>query len=194
MLRPLYDRTLALSGHKNADYALALISFIESSFFPVPPDVMLIPMVLAQRARAWMLAAICTLASAAGAVLGYAIGYFLWDTVGQSLVGVYGGQAAFDRFTGFYDSWGVWIVVAAAISFLPFKVATSASGVAGLAFVPFVLASLFGRAVRFFLVAGLVYAFGPQVRFYIERYFGPLSLAAIGLVLVGFIAMAGLGQ
>lgn len=194
MLRWLYDKTLALAAHKHADSALVGVSFIESSFFPIPPDVMLIPMVLAQRARAWVLAGLCTLASVAGAALGYVIGRFLWDALGQPIVALYGGDAAFTRFTGFYDEWGAWIIVAAAISFLPFKVATIASGAVGFAFVPFMLASFLGRAIRFYLVAGLVFWFGPQIQRFIDRYFGIVSFAALTLLLLGFILIAGVGQ
>ena len=132
MLRRLYDWTLALAAHKRAEWALGGISFIESSFFPIPPDLMLIPMVLADRLKAWRLAFICTLASALGALFGYAIGLVFWETVGQPIIAFYNAGGAFDRFVSFYDSWGIWIVLAAAISFLPFKVATIASGVAGL--------------------------------------------------------------
>lgn len=189
MLRRLYDFTLDLSAHRHAGWGLGVVSFIESSFFPIPPDLMLIPMVLAERSKAWVYAAICTLASVAGAVLGYYIGYALWETVGQPVIAFYNGQAAFEKFTGFYDVWGVWIVLAAAISFLPYKVATIASGVAGLALGPFLLASLAGRGIRFFAVAGLIYFFGPQIRTLIDRYFNILSLAFVALLLLGFLAL-----
>lgn len=189
MLRRLYDLTLDLSAHRHAGWGLGVVSFIESSFFPIPPDLMLIPMVLAERSKAWVYAAICTLASVAGAVLGYYIGYALWETVGQPVITFYNGQAAFEKFTGFYDVWGVWIVFAAAISFLPYKVATIASGVAGLALGPFLLASLAGRGIRFFAVAGLIYFFGPQIRTLIDRYFNILSLAFVALLLLGFLAL-----
>ena len=189
MLRRLYDFTLDLSAHRHAGWGLGVVSFIESSFFPIPPDLMLIPMVLAERSKAWIYAAICTLASVAGAVLGYYIGYALWETVGQPVIAFYNGQAAFEKFTGFYDVWGVWIVLAAAISFLPYKVATIASGVAGLALGPFLLASLAGRGIRFFAVAGLIYFFGPQIRTLIDRYFNILSLAFVALLLLGFLAL-----
>lgn len=193
MLRTLYDRTLALSAHRHAGWGLAFVSFIESSVFPIPPDVLLIPMVLAERARAWLYAAICTLASVAGALLGYFIGYALWETIGQPIIAFYNGAAAFDKFTEFYALWGGWIVLAAAISFLPYKVATIASGVAGLALGPFMLASLIGRGIRFFAVAALMYYFGPQMRALIERYFNLLSLAFVGLLLLGFILMGAAG-
>lgn len=189
MLRRLYDWTLALAGHRHAGGWLAVISFIESSVFPIPPDIMLIPMVLAQRAKAWAYALICTLASVLGALLGYLIGYALWESLGQPIINFYNGAAAFDKFTGFYDQWGIWIVLAAAISFLPYKVATIASGVAGHAIVPFILASIAGRGIRFFAVAGLVYFFGPQIRALIDRYFNILSLGFVALLLLGFLAL-----
>lgn len=187
MLRRLYDHTLALAGHRHAGGWLAGVSFIESAVFPIPPDIMLIPMVLAERSKAWRYALICTLASVMGALLGYAIGYALWESVGQPIIAFYNGASAFDKFTGFYDQWGAWIVLAAAISFLPYKVATIASGVAGLALVPFLLASIAGRGIRFFAVAGLIYFFGPQIRQLIDRYFNILSLAFVALLLVGFL-------
>ncbi len=193
MLRRLYDWTLALSGHRRAGWALGGISFIESAFFPIPPDLMLVPMVLANRAKAWQLAFICTLASALGALMGYAIGYVFWETIGQPIIGFYNADAAFQRFVTFYDAWGIWIVLAAAISFLPFKVATIASGVAGLAIVPFFLTGLIGRAIRFFAVAALIYYFGPQMRRLIDRYFNILSIAFIALLVLGFYLIGAAG-
>lgn len=192
MLRRLYDWTLALAGHRHAGGWLAAVSFIESSVFPIPPDIMLIPMVLAERTKAWAYALICTMASVLGALLGYFIGYALWESLGQPIIDFYNGAAAFDKFTGFYDQWGIWIVLAAAISFLPYKVATIASGVAGLALVPFILASIAGRGIRFFAVAGLIYFFGPQIRVLIDRYFNILSLAFVALLLLGFLLIGAL--
>ncbi len=189
MLRRLYDFTLHLSGHRHAAWGLGAVSFIESSVFPIPPDLMLIPMVMAKRSKAWLYALICTLASVAGAVLGYVIGYALWESLGQPIIAFYNGTEAFDKFTSFYDIWGVWIVLAAAISFLPYKVATIASGVAGLALAPFLIAGLVGRGLRFFAVAALIYYFGPQIRQLIDRYFNILSFAFIALLLLGFILL-----
>lgn len=189
MFRRLYDWTLALSAHRRAGWALGGVSFIESAFFPIPPDLMLIPMVLADRTRAWRWAFICTLASALGALLGYAIGFLFWEWIGQPIIAFYNGAAAFDRFVAFYDVWGIWIVLAAAISFLPFKVATIASGVAGLAIAPFFFVSLIGRGIRFFAVAALIYYFGPQIRRLIDRYFGILSFIFVGLLLLGFLLL-----
>ena len=193
MLRKIYDKTIDLSGHRHAAWGLAGVSFAESSVFPIPPDVMLIPMVLADRASAWRHALICTLASVAGAALGYAIGVFLWDAVGAPIIGFYGAEAAFETFTSFYELWGVWIVLAAAISFLPFKVATLASGLTGLSFIPFIIASLIGRAIRFYAVAALVYFFGAQIRFFIDRYFNLLSFLLVGFIIL-FVAIMEYGQ
>ena len=184
MLRKIYDETIALSRHRHAGWGLAGVSFLESSVFPVPPDVMLIPMVLADRAKAWQHALVCTLASVAGAALGYAIGLYLWDVIGAPTFAFYGAEAAFEKFQNVYAEWGIWIVLAAAISFLPFKVATIASGALGLAFLPFLLTSLIGRAIRFFLVAGLVYAFGEKIERFIDRYFNILSIAAVLVIML----------
>ena len=193
MLRKIYDKTIDLSGHRHAAWGLAGVSFAESSVFPIPPDVMLIPMVLADRTSAWRNALICTLASVAGAALGYAIGVFLWDTVGAPIVALYGAEEAFETFTSFYELWGVWIVLAAAISFLPFKVATLASGLTGLSFIPFIIASLIGRTIRFYAVAALVYFFGAQIRFFIDRYFNLLSFLLVGFIIL-FVAIMEYGQ
>ena len=193
MLRKIYDKTIDLSGHRHAAWGLAGVSFAESSVFPIPPDVMLIPMVLADRTSAWRNSLICTLASVAGAALGYAIGVFLWDTVGAPIVAFYGAEEAFETFTSFYELWGVWIVLAAAISFLPFKVATLASGLTGLSFIPFIIASLIGRAIRFYAVAALVYFFGAQIRFFIDRYFSLLSFLLVGFIIL-FVAIMEYGQ
>ena len=187
--RTVSERTLGISGHRRGPWALAGVSFAERSFFPVPPDVMLVPMILAARAKAWRYAFICTLASVLGALLGYAIGHVFWEAIGQPIVAFYNGSAAFDRFTVFYDDWGVWIVLAAAISFLPFKVATIASGASGLALLPFLLASLAGRGIRFFGVAALVYYFGPNIQKFIDRYFNILSLTFVVLLLGGFLLL-----
>jgi membrane protein YqaA with SNARE-associated domain len=192
LFRKIYEATLRLAAHRRATWALAAVSFAESSVFPVPPDVMLIPMVLAERAKAWRLAFICTIASVLGAGLGYAIGFVFWETIGQPVIAFYNGEAAFARFSAFYDGWGVWIVLAAAISFLPFKVATIASGVSGLALLPFLLTSLIGRAIRFFGVAALVYYFGPNMQYVIDRYFNVLTLIFIALLLGGFWLMGAL--
>lgn len=189
MLRKIYHKTIALSGHRHASWGLAGVSFMESSFFPIPPDVMLVPMVLANRAQAWRHALVCTLASVAGAAFGYLMGMFLWDGFGAPMIAFYRAEAAFQLFEEFYAAWGIWIILAAAISFLPFKVATIASGALGLAFLPFLLTSLLGRAIRFFAVAALVYYFGPQTQRFVERYFNIVSFGVILLLIIAAIWM-----
>ncbi len=189
----LSERVLALCAHRHAVRWLAGVSFIESSIFPIPPDVMLVPMVLADRTHAWRNAWVCTLASVLGGVAGYVIGFYFWNAIGQPIISFYGGDAAFDKFTSFYAQWGIWVVLAAAISFLPYKIATIASGVAGLAFIPFIVTSLIGRGIRFFAVAGLIYFFGPQASRLIDRYFNILSIGVLVAlaVLLGFVLLGG---
>jgi membrane protein YqaA with SNARE-associated domain len=186
MLRRLYDWTMSLAAHRRASWALAGVSFAESSVFPIPPDVLLLPMVLADRAAAFRLALICTLASLAGACLGYAIGFWGYDLIGKPIVAFYHAESAMQTFAQTYNQWGAWVVLAAAVSFLPFKVATIASGITGLGILPFLLASLAGRALRFYAVAWLAYAYGPTIRDFIERYFNLLSLVFVIVLLLGF--------
>lgn len=193
MLRRLYDATLALAGHRRARPALMAVSFAESSVFPIPPDVLLVPMVLADRARTWIYARDCTLASVAGAVVGYFIGHYAWVEIGDPLMAFYGGEAAFAQFEAFYDTYGLWIVIAAAVSFLPFKVATLASGVAGIGIFGFVLASLAGRGLRFFAVAALAHRFGPDILRLVDRYFGAATLLFLLVLAAGFALIAGGG-
>lgn len=187
MLRRLYDWTMSLAAHRQARWALAGVSFAESSVFPIPPDVLLLPMVLADRAKAFRLALICTLASVMGAILGYAIGVWGYEIIGKPVIAFYHAESAMETFAQTYNQWGAWVVLAAAISFLPFKVATIASGITGLSFLPFLFASIVGRAIRFYAVAWLAYAYGPAVRNFIERYFNLLSLIFVLALFLGFI-------
>ncbi len=187
MLRPLYNAVLKLSAHRRASWVLGAVSFIESSVFPLPPDLLLVPMIYAERARAWILAAITTVTSALGALLGYAIGALFWDTLGSQIVFLYGGQEAFDSFQAFYADWGLLVLLAAAVTFLPFKIATIASGVAGLPLLGFFMTSLVGRGVRFYLVAAGVYYFGPGMRKQFERNFARMSAVTGVLALILFV-------
>ncbi len=189
MLRKLYDKTMDLAGHRHAERWLALVSFAEASFFPIPPDVMMLPMILAERRRAWRIALITSLASLAGAFLGYAIGYFFYESIGLPILRAYGHVQEFAHFQDLYNEWGFWIVLAAGFTPIPFKVMTIASGVTGMALLPFALAALAGRTARFFLVAALLYFFGPPIRKFIERYLGPLTLAFCVLLVGGFVAL-----
>ena len=189
MLRRLYDYTMRLAGHRRAMPALATVSFIESSVFPIPPDVMLIPMVLADRQRAWLIALVCTLASVAGGLAGYAIGFFLWEAVGQPIIELYGRLDQFQDFQGMYNEAGAWIVFFAGITPFPYKVITIASGVTQLDLVVFTVASVAARGLRFFIVAGLLWYFGPPIRAFIERRLGLLFVLFCVLLIGGFVAV-----
>ena len=188
-LRPLYDWTMAKAADRRALHWLAGISFVESSFFPIPPDIMLIPMVLADRARAWLIAGVCTAASVAGGFFGYVIGYFLFETVGQPIIDFYGLQDAFAKFQTAYVEYGAWIVFGFGLTPLPYKAITIASGVAMLNPVVFGLASLASRGLRFFLEATLLYWAGPPVRAFIETKLELVTLVAFVLLFGGFIAL-----
>ncbi len=189
MLRRLYDWTMSLAGHRHARWLLAVISFIESSVFPIPPDVLLIPMVLAERARAWLYATIATVSSVAGGMLGYVIGAFLFVSVGQPLLEFYGYGEKFSEFAARYNEWGAWIVFIAGVTPFPYKVITIASGVSGLDFFVFTIASILARGLRFYLVCGLLYWFGEPIRTFIEKYLGLLFTAFVVLLIGGFIAV-----
>tara|TARA_B100000427_G_C15441756_1_gene565501 strand:+ start:460 stop:1182 length:723 start_codon:yes stop_codon:yes gene_type:complete len=189
MLRRLYDRTMALAGHRHASRWLALVSFIESSVFPIPPDVMLVPMVLADRTRAWRIALICTIASVLGGMLGYAIGLFLFDQIGRPMLEFYGYAAKFDQFRETYADWGAWAVFIAGVTPFPYKVITILSGVASLDIWVFCVASVLARGLRFYLVAGLLWYFGEPIRAFIERYLGLLFTLFCVLLIGGFVVL-----
>lgn len=188
---PLYERVLGWAAHPHAERYLAVLSFAESSFFPIPPDVMLAPMCLANRARAWRYATVTTLMSLAGGVAGYLIGYFLFEAVEPWLHSM-GYWPAYLRGKNWFDEWGIWAVFVAGFSPIPYKIFTISAGVAVLNFPGFVVASLVGRGARFFLVAGFVVAGGERmesmVATYIERIgWGVVALAVAlgGYVLLG---------
>ncbi len=178
-----------LAGRPYALWALAVISFVESSIFPIPPDVLLIPMILAARQRAWIIALVCTLASVAGGVAGYAIGALLFDTVGQPIVEFYGYIDRFQEFQAGYEEWGAWIVAGAGFTPFPYKVITITSGVMDLNFGVFMIASVISRGARFFLLAALLWYFGPPIRSFIERYLPQLTIVFFVLLFGGFIAL-----
>ena len=188
MLRRLYDWTMGLAGHRHALPALALVAFIESSLFPVPPDILIIPMVLAARSRAWRIATVATAASVVGGLLGYAIGAGLYETVGRPVLDFYGYGAKFEGFRDAYNEWGAWIVAGAGFTPFPYKVITIASGVTGLNLAVFMLASLISRGARFFLLAALLWYFGPPVRRFIEANLPLLATLFFVLLFGGFLA------
>src|SRR6516225_11687687 len=169
MLHRLYMRTLALAASPRAPWWLAAIAFAESSFFPIPPDALLIPMALARPDRAWRLAAICTAASVTGGALGYAIGYFVFDQLARPLIEVYGYGDRFVAFQQLYAQYGLWVILIKGLTPIPYKIVTIASGAARFSFPVFMAASLVTRGARFFIVAALLRAFGNPVRDFIER-------------------------
>ncbi|MBI2586071.1 MAG: DedA family protein [Rhodospirillales bacterium] len=192
MLRRLYDWTMGLAAHRHAIWALAGVSFIESSVFPIPPDVLLIPMVLADRARAFRIAFVCTVASVLGGLLGYGIGLFLYEEIGKPVLDFYGYKAQFTEFQATYNAWGAWAVFIAGVTPFPYKVITILSGVTGLDVIIFSVASVASRGLRFYVVAWLLWRFGPPIKDFIERRLKLLfwlfcALLAGGFVLVKFV-------
>ncbi len=189
MLRALYDWTMAQAEKRYATRTLAGISFVESSIFPIPPDILLIPMVLGARHRAWSYAALCTAASVLGGLAGYLIGAFLFELVGQPVLNFYGYAAEFDTFAARYHEWGAWIVFFAGVTPFPYKVVTIASGAVHLDILTFLVASVLARGLRFFAVAGLLWQFGPPIRIFIEKNLGPLLTLFFILLFGGFLAI-----
>ncbi|HEY1360792.1 MAG TPA: YqaA family protein [Xanthobacteraceae bacterium] len=169
MLRRLYDWCIAAADKQYATWLMGLVAFVESSFFPIPPDVMLIPMSLARPDKAWSYATLCTAASVAGGVLGYFIGAALYDSVGLWLIGLYGYGDRVESFREAYAQWGSLIILLKGLTPIPYKIVTIASGFAGYNFLMFVLLSLVARGMRFFLVAFLLNRYGLRARAIIEE-------------------------
>jgi membrane protein YqaA with SNARE-associated domain len=182
-----------LAHHRHATWALAAVSFAESSFFPIPPDVMLIPMVLADRRRAWRIAGVCTLASVAGAFLGYWIGHALYESVGRPIVEFYGAGARVQALIDQFNRWGFWIILGKGLTPIPFKIVTIACGMAGFSLGPFFVACVITRGARFFLVAALLYRYGEPIRDFIERRLTLVTSAFLVLLVGGFVALTYFG-
>ncbi len=188
MLRKLYDQVMGLAASRHATTGLAVVSFTESSFFPIPPDVMLAPMVLARPDRAYFYAGVCTLASVLGGCLGYFIGYHL-GPVGHWLLGLMGHADGEASFRTWFDQWGLWVILIKGVTPIPYKLVTITSGLAHFSFVTFIWASVVTRGARFFLTATLIKYFGPAVREEVEKRLGLYT--AIGLVVLvgGIVAL-----
>jgi membrane protein YqaA with SNARE-associated domain len=187
MLRRIYDWCVASADKPYALWVLGAVSFAESSFFPVPPDIMLLPMSLARPQRAWLFAALCTAASVAGGMLGYAIGAVLYDSVGHWLIGLYGLGDKVDAFRAGYAEWGAWIILLKGLTPIPYKLVTITSGFAGYNIWLFVLCSIIARGGRFFAVAILLNRYGDTIRAEIEKRLG-LWVGVLAIVLVlGFV-------
>jgi len=189
MLRKLYDWVLHWSATPQAVPALFVLSFSESSFFPIPPDVLLIAMCVALPKRGFYFALVCSIASVLGGMFGYLIGLEFMDLVGHRIVEFYGFQPQFDKIGGWYNEYQAWAVAAAGFTPLPYKVFTIAAGVFEVNFLVFVLASLASRSARFFLVAALIYKFGPPIKDFIEKYFNLLSIVFFAGLFLGFILL-----
>ena len=188
-LRKLYYWTLHWAATPYALPALVILSFAESSFFPVPPDVLLIALCFCNPQRWFSLAAWCTVASVAGGLLGYAIGWGLWEAVGLPIVRMYHGEAVVESVRVWYENYGFFGVLIAAVTPIPYKVFTIASGMMRFDLAQFVLASVLGRAMRFFLVAGLIRMFGARVKPFMERHFELAATALVALAVLGFAAI-----
>jgi membrane protein YqaA with SNARE-associated domain len=189
MLRALYDRVLALAASRQAPLWLALVSFAESSFFPVPPDALLIPMALARPERAYRLAGICTVASVVGGMLGYLIGYALYDAVAAPLIHFYHYEAAAQSFVERFQQYGLWVILIKGLTPIPYKIVTIASGLAHFSFPVFVAASALTRGLRFFLLAFLLRRFGAPVRHFVERRLTLVTTLAAACVVLGFVVL-----
>ena len=188
MFRKLYEWMLKKASQKNASWFLSAISFAESSFFPIPPDIILIPMVLARRTKAFLYAFNCTLSSVVGGIFGYLIGLILFNSVGVLLINFYNLDEHVIKFKNYYDAYGAWIVIIAGFTPFPFKVITIASGLFQLNFLIFVLCSLLSRGARFYIVSSLLYFFGNNIKIFIDKYFNFLTILFF-ILLIGSILL-----
>ena len=187
MIRRLYDWTMRRAEGPHAVLALVAVSFAESSFFPIPPDTLLVPMALARRQRALVLAAWCTAASVLGGMAGYAIGALLYEILGKWIVDFYGFGSGMQEFRSKYAEWGMWIILLKGMTPIPYKLVTIASGFAGYNFGLFVLLSIVTRGIRFFLAAALVSYYGEPIRGFVERRLEAVALAMVAIVISGFV-------
>jgi membrane protein YqaA with SNARE-associated domain len=189
MIRSLYDWTLGLARHPQALWALALVSFVESSFFPIPPDILMIPMILAAPSRAFLIASVALVASVLGGVAGYGIGMFAFEQLGRPILESLGKAEAMAEFSTRFNDMGFWAVLTAGVTPFPYKVITIMSGWTGMSLGTFVVTSILARGLRFFVVAGLLWKFGPPIRDFIERRLGLMFTLAVLLLLGGFAAV-----
>ena len=185
-LRKLYDWTLIKSQHPKAIWFLSFVSFTESSFFPIPPDILLIPMIITNRAKAYLYAFVCTISSVAGGIVGYCIGFYLFSSIGTSIIEYYGLVDQLALFKFYYLKYGIWIVLGAGFTPFPFKFITIASGVFGLNIFLFITVAFFSRSLRFYLIAILLKIFGKIIENLINKYFNVLA-SIFFILLIGSI-------
>ncbi|MCJ9428430.1 YqaA family protein [Kordiimonas marina] len=193
MIRRLYDWTMTKVSSPKGERWLMGLAFAEASFFPIPPDILMIPMILADRKRAWRLATLALIGSVIGAVFGYLIGAFLYEAVAQPIIAFYGLETQFDTFKSYYADYGILIILIAGFTPIPFKVFTIASGVAGLNPVLFFLTCIPARASRFYLVAGLLWRYGEPIRSFIEKRLGLVISLVVAGIIGGFVALKYIG-
>lgn len=186
MLRRVYDWTIGLAEHPKALWALAIVAFVESSVFPIPPDVLMIPMILAKPSRAWIIASVALVASVLGGMLGYAIGAFAFEEIGQPILASMGKAEAMAEFNARFNGVGFWAVLVAGVTPFPYKVITIMSGWTAMPLGTFIVTSIIARALRFFVVAGLLWAYGEPVRDFIEKRLGLVFTLFVALLLGGF--------
>jgi membrane protein YqaA with SNARE-associated domain len=189
MMRRLYNWIMTQAAGPHATPVLAFLSFLESSVFPIPPDVMLVPMCLANRARAFFYALVCTVSSVLGGLLGYAIGFYLIETVGRAIIHFYGLDHAFEEYQAMFQDWGLWIILIKGLTPIPYKVVTIASGAASFDLAVFVLASITTRGLRFYLEALLLRVYGEPIREFIEKRLNQLTWIFLACLIGGFVAI-----
>ena len=189
MIESLYQRTLSLAASRHAVLALAAVSFIESSVFPIPPDVLLIPMIIAAPTRAFRLAAICTAASVAGGFLGYAIGYFAFAAIGEPVLQLYHLMDRYEALRASFAEWGAWIIILKGMTPIPYKLVTIASGAFHFDLATFAIASVISRSIRFFLVAALLWRFGAPIRDFIEHRLMLVTSVFVVFLVGGFVVL-----
>ncbi|MCV2876844.1 DedA family protein [Rhodobacteraceae bacterium XHP0102] len=193
MLRGLYNWTMGLAGHRHALWALAIVSFTESSFFPIPPDILMIPMILARPNRAFLIASVCLIASVLGGIAGYAIGALFYEQLGAPILAALGKTDAMLEFNTRFNDLGFWPVLIAGLTPFPYKVITIMSGWTGLPIGTFIITSIIARGIRFFVIAALLRQYGEPLRDFIERRLGLMFTLFIVILLGGFYAVRFMG-
>ena len=189
MLKRLYAWTIRMAEHPNALWVLALVAFVESSFFPIPPDVIMVPMILAQPRRAWLIAGVALAASVLGGLLGYAIGALAFETIGEPILASLGKADSMAEFSTRFNDIGFWAVLTAGVTPFPYKVITIMSGWTGMPLATFIMTSILARALRFFVVAALLRTFGAPIRDFIERRLGLMFTLFVVILVSGFAAV-----
>ncbi len=188
MLRPLYNRILQLSARKDAVWWMAGVSFAESSFFPLPPDIMLVPMCLSEPKKLWRYTNICALASLIGGLFGYAVGFYLFESVGRLIIDFYNAQDSFQRFQDMFAEFGPWFLILKGVTPIPYKLLTITAGFAHLDLTVFILCSIVARFSRFYMIAILLHFYGPQVRDIIEKRLMLVTTVLLVIVIGGLLS------